>query len=233
MQPTTHRPRFKICCISSLDEARLAIGAGTSALGLISRMPSGPGVIPDDLISEIAARVPPGIDTFLLTSLTDPDAIIEQHQSARTSTLQLVDKLEEGAHARLRSALPGIRIVQVIHVTDEKAIAEAEEVADLVDAVLLDSGNPDLEVKELGGTGRRHDWAISRRIRESLFIPVFLAGGLNPDNVAGAVEAVGPFGVDVCSGVRDEKFALDPDKLERFAAAVYRTTAVALDLESR
>ncbi len=213
------RPRFKICCISNLEEARLAIDAGASALGLVSRMPSGPGVIPDDRIADIAARVPPGIDTFLLTSLQDPDAIIEQHRSAKTSTLQLVDWLGPGSHAQLGSALPGVRLVQVIHVTGEESIALAEEASELVDALLLDSGNPNLDVKELGGTGRRHDWDISRRIRERLEIPVFLAGGLNPDNAAEAIESVGPFALDVCRGVRGEDFALDPDRLERFAAA--------------
>ena len=219
MEPTV-RPRFKVCCIASLAEAKLAIDAGASALGLVSSMPSGPGVLADDRIAEIAARVPPGVDTFLLTALRDPDAIVEQHRAARTSTLQLVDELPAGAHARLRSALPGIRLVQVVHVTGVESVEQAERAAEHVHAVLLDSGNPDLKVKELGGTGRRHDWTVSARIRERLDVPVLLAGGLTPDNAAEALATVRPHALDVCTGLRDPSFALDPAKLARFAAAI-------------
>src|SRR5699024_1106420 len=144
--------------------------------------------------------------SFLLTSLQDPEAIIDQHRRTRTSSLQLVDALPAGAHARLRDALPGIRLIQVIHVVDETALDEAAAVSDGVDAVLLDSGNPSLEVKELGGTGRNHDWNISARIVEQLSVPVFLAGGLTPVNAAEAVAAVRPFGLDVCTGVRGPDF---------------------------
>lgn len=199
---------------------RAAVDAGASAVGLVSWMPSGPGAISDDEIAGIARQVPPGVDSFLLTSLQDPEAIITQHQHTRTSTLQLVDALPAGAHARLREALPGIRLIQVIHVVDETALQEAADVAEDVDAVLLDSGQPALEVKELGGTGRRHDWSISARIVNELNIPVFLAGGLNPTNAAEAVETVQPFGLDVCTGIRRPDFTLDPLKLDQFVAAL-------------
>lgn len=211
-----------MCCIRNLDEAQAAIDAGAAGLGLVSRMPSGPGVIPDDQLAEIAARVPPGVDTFLLTSLQEIDAIIEQHRAARTSVLQIVDDLPADGLARLRAALPGIRLVQVIHVTGEEAIEKAERAARWAHAILLDSGNPKLPTKELGGTGRRHDWAISARIRERLDVSMFLAGGLNPDNATEALKTVRPFGLDVCSGLRDPAFDLDPNKLARFVDAVNR-----------
>jgi phosphoribosylanthranilate isomerase len=212
--------RVKICCISSVAEARMAVAAGANALGLVSAMPSGPGVIEEELIAEIAATVPPGVATFLLTCLEDVDAIAAQQRRCRTNTLQLVDELRPGAHARLRAALPGIGIVQVIHVVGEESVEEARRVAPDVDALLLDSGNPRLAVKELGGTGRRHDWAISRRIVEGVAPrPVYLAGGLKPENAAEAVARVGPFGLDLCSGVRTEG-RLDQGKLAAFFAAV-------------
>lgn len=214
------RVRFKVCCIADRHELDAAINAGASAVGLVSSMPSGPGVISDERVAQLASRVPPGVDSFLLTSLQGADAIVEQHRHARTSTLQLVDELPAGAHAQLRATLPGIRLVQVVHVVDERAVEQAAAAAEFVDAVLLDSGNPALKTKELGGTGRRHDWAVSARIRRQLDIPVFLAGGLNPGNVAEAIEIVKPFGVDICTGVRDEAFRLDRRKLDRFAAAV-------------
>lgn len=211
------RPRVKICCIQNLEEAHLAIRLGASALGLVSEMPSGPGVIPESRIAEIAAEVAPGVSSFLLTSRQDPRAIIEQQRRTGVDTIQLVDELQEGAHRELRRSMPGIRLVQVIHVVGEESIAQAKAVAAQVDAILLDSGNPSLAVKELGGTGRVHDWTLSRRIRDEVEKPIFLAGGLNPSNVDAAVEQVAPFGLDICSGVRIEG-RLDEDKLEKFMA---------------
>lgn len=207
--------RVKICCIGSIDEARLAVKYGASALGLVSEMPSGPGVIPDDLIREIAAAVPPGVSSFLLTCKQDAASVIEQQRAARVNTLQLCDRLTAGSYRELRDALPGVSIVQVVHVTGPESVDEAAEVAPHVDAVLLDSGNQSLAVKELGGTGRTHDWSLSRRIREAVSVPIFLAGGLKPSNVAEAVRRVEPFGVDVCSGVRTDG-KLDETKLAEF-----------------
>jgi phosphoribosylanthranilate isomerase len=182
-------------------------------------MPSGPGPIPEGRIAEIAATVPPPIGTFLLTSRQDAVSIVDQQRRCRTNTLQLVDRIEVQEYARHREALPGVALVQVIHVTGEDSISEAGTVAPHVDAILLDSGNPALPVKELGGTGRSHDWRISRRIRDAVPVPVFLAGGLHPGNVADAIRAVEPFGVDVCSGVRTEG-RLDPVKLAKFVDTV-------------
>ena len=211
--------RIKICCISSPQEARIAVDAGAAALGLVSAMPSGPGVITEEQIAEISAQAPPAVATFLLTSALQAEAILDQHQRCRTNTLQLVDAVEPGVHAELRRALPGIALVQVIHVTGPESVDEAVAVAPDVDAILLDSGNPNLETKELGGTGRTHDWGISRLIRDAIDVPLFLAGGLDPDNVQEALRAVRPFGVDICSGVRTSG-SLDPAKLDRFVEAV-------------
>jgi len=217
MEATPH-PRIKVCCISTLDEARTAVRLGASALGLVSAMPSGPGVIGDELIAEIAARVPPGVATFLLTAEHDPGRIIAQQRAARVNTLQLVDAVEPETLHLLRAELPGVSLVQVIHVRGPQTVDEARTVAPFVHAVLLDSGNPALAVKELGGTGRVHDWEVSARIRAALDVPVYLAGGLRPENVAEAVARVGPFGLDVCSGVRTEG-RLDAEKLALFVAA--------------
>nr|QKW93737.1 phosphoribosylanthranilate isomerase [Vitiosangium cumulatum] len=215
----THTPRVKVCCISSIEEARAAIRAGASALGLVSSMPSGPGVISESLIAEIAATVPPPIATFLLTCAQDVRDIIAQQRRCRTNTVQLCDRLTTGSYADLRGAMPGVSLVQVIHVSGEESLEEALSVAPHVDALLLDSGNQSLAVKELGGTGRVHDWSISRRIREQARVPVFLAGGLRAENVSEAIRHVGPFGLDLCSGVRTAG-KLDEEKLTRFFAHV-------------
>ncbi len=208
----------------SQTEARLAWGLGADALGLVSQMPSGPGVIADDLIAQIASRVPPPVATFLLTSLRDAPAIIAQHRHCRSSTIQLVDTIAEDDLRQLREALPGIALVQVIHVSDASSVDEALRVAPLVDAILLDSGNQKLPVKELGGTGRTHDWRISARIARALDAlpqpkPMFLAGGLHAGNVREAIKAVQPHGLDVCSGVRTDG-RLDASKLAALIAAL-------------
>ncbi len=215
--PKTPMIRIKICCISSPDEAKTAIQAGASALGLVGKMPSGPGVINDDLIRRITSAVPPPVATFLLTSETDVEAIVAHHGRVLTNTIQFVDALPAGSYVQLRHRLPGIKLVQVIHVLDVGSLDEALAAADEADALLLDSGNPRLAVKELGGTGRRHDWAISRRIVDQSRVPVFLAGGLNLANVREAIDTVQPFGVDICSGVRTGG-RLDAQKLEAFTA---------------
>ena len=208
-------PRIKICCISSEDEARIAIESGASAIGLVARMPSGPGPIPDELIRQIAKTVPPPIGTFLLTSETSVKEIIEHHHRTNTNTIQIVDSLSSGTYSQIKAALPSVKIVQVIHVIDERSVDEAIEISEMVDAILLDSGNPKLKVKELGGTGRVHNWKFSKQIRDKSKCPVYLAGGLNPENVRQAIEEVQPFAVDVCSGVRTNG-KLDKQKLELF-----------------
>jgi phosphoribosylanthranilate isomerase len=247
MKPT-RTPRVKICCIASVDEAALAIDCGASALGLVSHMPSGPGVISDELIAEIAAIAPPAIGTFLLTSRQRVTDIIAQQRFCRTNTIQICDHLAVGTYRDLKDALPGISVVQVVHVTpyvetgrapsrsapgdaaghvstgNPECIEEAAHIAPHVDAILLDSGNQKLAVKELGGTGRTHDWALSRAVRERVAIPLFLAGGLTPENVGRAIEEVGPFALDVCSGVRTEG-KLDVIKLKRFFSAVHSAGA--------
>ena len=216
-------PRVKICCIGSAFEAELAIRHGAAVVGLVSAMPSGPGVIPESEIAEIATRIPPGVASFLLTSLQVGPAIIAQQHRCRTTAIQLVDRVEQKVYSALRHALPGIGIVQVIHVTGRESLDEAQSLAQYVDALLLDSGNPTAAVKELGGTGRLHDWALSRTIRDTVGVPVYLAGGLTPENAAEAIRVVGPFGLDVCSGVRTNG-ALDEAKLARFFEAVHSVT---------
>ena len=197
----------------------MAIDQGASAIGLVSAMPSGPGPIDESLIAEIAAVVPPGVASFLLTCKQDVDSIIDQQQRLGVNTIQICDRLVVGKYADLRTALPGISLVQVIHVTGPESVDEAQEIAPFVDAILLDSGNQSLKVKELGGTGRTHDWSLSRRIRETVEVPLFLAGGLKPENVREAIRTVQPFGVDVCSGLRTDS-KLDEAKLSAFFAAL-------------
>jgi phosphoribosylanthranilate isomerase len=211
--------QIKICCMGSIEEAELAIRHGASAVGLVSEMPSGPGPISDELIHQIAAAVKPPTKTFLLTCKPDVGTIAGQVRRAGVTTVQVVDHIVLGTQRDLREALYDVEIVQVIHVRGELSVAEAVAAAPFVDALLLDSGNQSLAVKELGGTGRVHDWEVSRKIVSAVDVPVWLAGGLNAGNVGEAIRRVQPHGVDVCSGVRTNG-KLDPAKLEAFTRAV-------------
>ena len=213
------RPRVKICCICSIDEARIAIEHGASALGLVGHMPSGPGVIGDELINQIVKTVPPPISTFLLTSETKPQDIIRHYKRVYTTTIQIVGELEKREYEIIRKDLPNVKLVQVIHVIDDNSVKEAIEISKFVDAILLDSGNPNLSIKELGGTGRIHNWDLSREIRNSIPIPLFLAGGLNKDNIRKAIETVQPFGIDLCSSVRTNG-KLNQQNLKDFFKAI-------------
>jgi phosphoribosylanthranilate isomerase len=213
------RIRLKVCCIASVDEASTAVRFGADAIGLVGDMPSGPGPIPDELIAEIALAVPPSVATFLLTRETTVEAIVDHAHRTNTSAVQLVDWVEPADHRIIRAELIGIKLVQVLHVTDAGVLDQARAAAETVDALLLDSGRPDADVPELGGTGRTHDWRLSRQVVETSPVPVFLAGGLNADNVGEAIARVRPFGVDVCRGVRtfDD---LNAGKLRAFVSAV-------------
>ena len=205
--------KVKICCISSIEEATLAVAYGAAAIGLVGRMPSGPGIITDELIHAIAKTVPPPTHTFLLTSETTTDNIIEHHKKVNTTTIQIVDALSGREYHKIREAIPNVQLVQVIHVLDEGSIKEAIEISEFVDAILLDSGNPNLPTKVLGGTGKTHNWDLSKKIREEISLPVFLAGGINKDNIKKAIEHVQPYGIDLCSSVRTNG-QLDESKLE-------------------
>lgn len=215
-------PRVKICCIGSVAEAALAVRHGAAALGLVSAMPSGPGIIAEELIGRIARTVPPAVATFLLTSRERSADIVDQQRRCRTTAVQICDRLADRDYAALRRELPGIGLVQVIHVTGPESVDEALAVAPDVDAILLDSGDQGLAVKQLGGTGRVHDWRLSRAVRDAVPVPVFLAGGLTVSNVGAAVVAVEPFGLDLCSGVRTDG-RLDERKVGAFMEAVWRS----------
>ena len=217
--------RFKVCCIANADEAAMAVRAGASAVGLVAAMPSGPGIISEEEIAAIARSVPPGVASVLLTSETDPGRIAAQQRRCGTNAVQLCRPVAPECVLALRRELAGIVFMPVVHVEDESAIDESLRLAAVADAILLDSGRmvpPDGGPVELGGTGRTHDWSTSAAICRRSPKPVFLAGGLNPDNVAAAVRAVRPYGVDICSGLRPEKMKLDAGRLSTFARTLRR-----------
>ena len=216
------RTRVKICCIASPEEAALAVDAGADAVGLVGAMPTGPGVITDAAARRIALTVPPPVMPWLLTSEEDPVAIRDHAAACGVSTVQIVRHVAPQTHDWLAEHAPTLRRVQVIHVEGRDALDIVAAYGSRPHAYLLDSGRP--SVAELGGTGRRHDWAVSAELVRVASRPVFLAGGLGPDNAAEAVRAVRPFGLDICSGLRTDG-ALDAALLARFIAAIRATDA--------
>lgn len=215
--------RTKICCIMTREELDLAVAHGASAVGFVSHMPSGPGVIPEEEIASLVQATPFPVWSELLTSKTELPDLIAQYKRVRPSALQLCEPVAPDVLEGLREAVPGVRLVHVVHVADRSAVDEALAYGQLVDGLLLDSGDRKGPSRQLGGTGRTHDWSLDAEIVQQVSVPVFLAGGLTPANVAKAIATVHPFGVDVCSGVRtDDK--LDPVKLRAFMAAIVKTT---------
>ena len=159
----------------------MALEAGADWLGLVSEMPSGPGVISLDKITEIVEGLPSETRTVLLTSKLSFDEIFAQHHLVKTWGIQLVDRIPRTELEQLRKALPKTHLIQVIHVRGKASLSEALSYERLVDAILLDSGNPDASDKTLGGTGKTHDWDISKQICAKSSLPVLLAGGLRSE----------------------------------------------------
>jgi len=209
----------KVCCIQDEEEAQLAIEMGATAVGFVSAMPSGWGPIPVEAIGRIAATVPPFVTTVLLTSQKTPEQVIAQQKVARCNAIQIVDSFPTCGYGTLRDALPGVTLLQAVHVSGPEAVAQARSVAAFVDAIVLDTGSGHGDTRVLGGTGLTHDWNISKKIVEELETPVFLAGGLKEHNVGQAIETTKPYGLDLCTGVRTNQ-RLDRAKLSAFFSAV-------------
>jgi phosphoribosylanthranilate isomerase len=214
-----HRTRLKVCCIASIEEAELAINYGADAIGLVGPMPSGPGVITDQVARDIATQIPEQIATFLLTSKTDAGDIADHVRSIGANTIQIVQHIDPAESEKLTALIPDIKRVQVIHVEGPEALELIPEYQPYIDVFLLDSGRPSKATPQFGGTGRTHDWQVSREFVIQSQLPVFLAGGLIPENISSAVAAVQPYGIDVCSGLRTNH-QLDESKLRQLAAYI-------------
>lgn len=217
---------FKICCMQSEAEIDMAVAAGARAVGIVGPMPNGAGFLDEETAMRLArhavGRHGDRLWATLLTKRTAARAIADHVAETGANAIQIVDRPEAGTYALLRDRFPALTILQVVHVEDERAIDEARTFAAGVDAILLDSGRPSAATPTFGGTGDAHDWTISRRIVETCGKPVFLAGGLNPSNVVEAIRAVRPYGVDICSGLRerDRGYVLNAEKLADFAEAL-------------
>ena len=215
------KTQIKICCIASEEEAQMALNEGVDAVGLVGEMPSGPGVIGSDRASSIVAVLPDSVDSFFLTSHDRGRDIVEELGVSHASTVQIVRHIDPVEYLPVIENLPKLRRVQVIHVENDSALELIERYNEVADAFLLDSGKTMGANPQFGGTGKVHDWTISKQFVQSTDLPVYLAGGLSPGNVFRAITEVRPAGVDVCSGVRSND-TLDSEKVQAFVKEVKR-----------
>jgi phosphoribosylanthranilate isomerase len=195
--------RAKVCGVRSDRDLDVVVRSGADAVGLICGVTH---VTEDELTADqargLARRTPPMVSTVLVTHLTDAGEILHLAEHVGVDTIQVHGLVTPETVARVAELAGGRRVIKAVHVLGPEAVEEAVALVDICDAVLLDSRTSD----RLGGTGRTHDWSISRQIADALRDrgrPVILAGGLRPENVADAVRAVRPFAVDVNSGVED------------------------------
>lgn len=207
-------PFIKICGLQSYGDARLALDCGATALGfLVELTHRAEDKIDIGTARDIIRRLPADADTVLVTHLTDAPEIAALADAIGARSIQVHGDVPPEVVARLAALARGRALIKAVHVMGPEAVADARAYVGIADALVLDSRTAD----RLGGTGRTHDWSISRRIVEAVApMPVYLAGGLNPGNVADAIAAMRPAGVDVNSGVEDADGRKEAEKVRLF-----------------
>ena len=191
--------RTKICGIRNAADARVAIEAGASAVGFLVGIThlAEDKIDPSDA-REIIRMLPPFVSSVMVTHLTEADQIVDLARQLNPTTIQIHDYVDPSVAEAVKKSLGWIKTIKAIPVVDRvEALELVKAYQGVCDALLLDS----VTKGRIGGTGKTHDWTISKEIIEASQLPVFLAGGLNPDNVAEAARFVRPYGVDVNSGV--------------------------------
>lgn len=206
--------RVKICGIKNIEDALAVAALGADELGFHVGLAGGRSPLTPEDAARIIKQLPPHAAPVLVTSVVEPKELIGLAQKTGAAILQLYGDASPAQIQEVKEAMPSVKIWKVINIADEASIALAKEYEGAADAVALDTFNKDNGAR--GGSGKTHDWDISRRIAESLSIPVILAGGLNPENVAEAVAQVRPAGVDVNSGVTNPDGSKDLAKVKRF-----------------
>lgn len=217
--------RTKICGIRNENDLRIVLDAGVDAIGLICGINHRSE---DEVTPEVARRItqaaPPFVSTVLVTHRDTPEDILDLADRTGVNTIQVHGIVTLDTLKQVKARAGSRKVLRAVHVSGEEAIDDALEAAPHCDALLLDSRSKD----RLGGTGQTHDWSISRRIVEAvapLGTPVILAGGLNPGNVEAAAEQVGPFGIDVNSGVDDANGDKSPELCRAFVSNAERQRA--------
>lgn len=203
----------KICGIRSIEDALAAAAAGADILGFHVGLIGARAPLEAESVAKIIAKLPAGVSSVMVTSITEPNELIKLARATGAKILQLYGDATPETILKVKKALP-VQVWKVLNVSNEGSIAEARKYEGSADAIALDTLNKETGVR--GGTGKTHDWNISRKIVESISIPVILAGGLNPENVAEAIKIVQSYGVDVNSGVSNPDGTKDIAKVKSF-----------------
>jgi phosphoribosylanthranilate isomerase len=205
--------RVKFCGTASLADMQCAVDAGCDAMGFIMGVThqSSDFVTPAEA-AEMVRQLPPFIEPVAVTHLQETEDLIRLVKDSRCTTLQVQNTVEPSELDVIRYALPYLKIVKAVHVTDASAVKTAKRYEPHADALILDTRT----AEKIGGTGIVHDWNISAKIVANSAIPVILAGGLTPENVREAIQKVRPYGVDVHTGVR-KNGARNPERTLAFA----------------
>ncbi len=211
------KTRVKICGIKTLEDALAAAEAGADELGFHVGLTGARAPLEADNVAKIIAELPENVESVMVTSVTEAEQLIQLARKTGAQVIQLYGDATPETIGDVRKALPGIKVWKVLNVSDESSIEKAKEYQDSADAIALDTLNKETGVR--GGTGKTHDWNISKKIVESISIPVILAGGLNPENVADAVKTVHPYGLDVNSGVSNPDGSKNIEKVKAFVQA--------------
>ena len=206
--------RVKICGIKNIEDARAAYEAGADELGFHVALDGGRSPLTPESAAEMIRMLPGGVSSVVVTSATQPAQLIEIAKKTGANVLQLYGDATPEQVRAVKAELPNIVIWKVLNVSDDSSIAKAKEYEGAADAIALDTLNKETGVR--GGSGKTHDWNISKKIVESVSIPVVLAGGLTPENVAEAITTVHPAGVDVNSGVSNPDGSKDIEKVRAF-----------------
>jgi len=193
--------RVKFCGTASLADMQSAIDAGCDAVGFIMGVThqSSDFVTPAEA-AKMIRHLPPFIEPVAVTHLQETNDLIRLVRDSRCTTLQIQDTVEPSGIDTIRDALPYLKVLKAVHVMDESAIPTAKRYEPYADALILDTRTRE----KIGGTGIPHDWNISATIVANSAIPVILAGGLTPENVASAIRKVRPYGVDVHTGIKKD-----------------------------
>ena len=205
--------RVKICGITTIEEAKLALSCGADALGfLIGLDYRTEDAIDPSAAEKIIASLPPFVSSVLVTHRTEPGWLAEMSQKIGCNTVQLHGEFPPEEIPRLREQIPYARVIKAVHVVDASSAALAMHAARWADAILLDTKT----ATRIGGTGITHDWSISARIVKQATKPVILSGGLNPENVRAAITTVSPYAVDVNTGVENPDGSKSQEKVRAF-----------------
>lgn len=207
--------RVKICGITNIKDALAAVSYGADEIGFhVGQVRGSRNIISKEKTAEIISQLPGSVVPVLVTTSSEPREIMRLAQETGVSAVQFHGDVSSDDVAFVKKEFPSFKMYKIIPVRDESAIIEARKYEKIADAVLLDTSSK--ETGQVGGTGKTHDWEVSRKIVGSISLPVILAGGLNPENVAEAINKVRPYMVDVNSGVSNPDGTRNLEKMKLF-----------------